>query len=104
MTDSFFAYKFTFSKKGMMKYISHLDIARLFQRAGRRADVPFLLSQGFNRRPKISFERALKLGVESEEEKVVFRLKVSWPADELKERLQAQLPDGISIKKAEVIK
>lgn len=104
MTQRPSVYKFTFSKKGMMKYISHLDLARLFQRAGRRAEAPFLLSQGFNRRPKISFERALKLGVESEEERVVFRLKVPLPADEFKEKLQTQLPDGIRIKKVEVIK
>lgn len=96
-------YKIIFAKKGNMKYISHLDLVRLFQRATRRADIPVALSKGFSPRPKIRFKRALKLGVESEAEEAIFQLTSSLSLDDFKSRLQRQLPEGISIKHVEVI-
>ncbi|MFH1778466.1 MAG: TIGR03936 family radical SAM-associated protein [Candidatus Omnitrophota bacterium] len=96
-------YRIIFAKKGNMKYISHLDLVRLFQRATRRADIPVALSKGFSPRPKIRFKRALKLGVESEAEEAVFQLTSSLSLDDFKNRLQRQLPEGISIKHVEVI-
>lgn len=93
--------EFVFSKQGMMRYISHLDLMRLFIRALRRADIPVKMTEGFNPHPKFSIRRALKLGVESprEEASVVLRLCIS-PLD-FKTRLQQQLPEGIEIKDAE---
>lgn len=96
-------YRIIFAKKGNMKYISHLDLVRLFQRATRRADIPVALSKGFSPRPKIRFKRALKLGVESEAEEAIFQLTSSLSLDDFKNRLQRQLPEGISIKHVEVI-
>lgn len=96
-------YRIIFAKKGNMKYISHLDLVRLFQRATRRADIQVALSKGFSPRPKIRFKRALKLGVESEAEEAIFQLTSSLSLDDFKNRLQRQLPEGISIKHAEVI-
>ncbi|MDY4561321.1 MAG: TIGR03936 family radical SAM-associated protein, partial [Peptostreptococcus porci] len=54
-----------FTKLGDMKYISHLDVQRLFQRVFRRAEVRLSYSQGFNPHPKMSYGNALALGVES---------------------------------------
>ena len=54
---------FVFSKKGAMKYIGHLDLMRLFTRAMRRANLPLKMSEGFSPHPKLSFKRALKLGL-----------------------------------------
>lgn len=96
-------FKVVFSKKGQMKYISHLDLMRLFHRASRRAGIPLVLSQGFSPRPKISFKRALKLGVESEAEEATFQLAAVIPAENFRDRLQAQLPEGITIKNIEVM-
>lgn len=89
---------FIFSKTGLMRYISHLDLMRLFFRAMRRAGLPLKLSEGFSPHPKLSFKRALKLGVEgdNEEASVILRFPVE-PID-FKNSLQKQLPEGIKVK------
>lgn len=97
------AFRVIFAKKDRMKFISHLDLMRLFQRVARRADLPLAISQGFSPRPKISFKRALKLGIESESEEATFRLKGEVSSEDFKNRFQAQLPEGIVIKNIEVI-
>ncbi|MCM8796832.1 MAG: TIGR03936 family radical SAM-associated protein [Candidatus Omnitrophica bacterium] len=89
---------FVFSKKGTMKYISHLDLMRLFMRAMRRAGLPLKLTEGFNPHPRLSIKRALKLGVESEYEEGCIFLREPVSNREFKERLQKQLPEGIQIK------
>jgi len=81
-----------------MKYISHLDLMRLFMRAMRRADFPLKITEGFSPHPKISIKRALKLGIESENEEATVILKELINPEEFKERLQRQLPEGIQIK------
>ncbi len=88
---------FTFSKKGAMKFISHLDLMRLFARATRRAALPVKITEGFSPHPKISLKRALKLGVESDNEEAIFVLKEPVSPEEFKERLQEQLPEGIRV-------
>jgi radical SAM-linked protein len=88
---------FEFNKKGQMRYISHLDLMRLLVRAMRRADLPLKLSEGFSPHPKLSLNRALKLGVESECEQGSIVLKEFVKTDEIALRLSHQLPDGISI-------
>jgi len=88
---------FTFSKKGLMKYISHLDLMRLFMRALRRADLPIKMTEGFSPHPKISIKRALKLGLESDNEEASFVLRKPLDPEDFKERLQRQLPEGIII-------
>jgi len=90
--------QFIFSKKGLMKYISHLDLMRLFMRAMRRAELPLKISEGFSPRPKLSIARALKLGLESENEEAAVELKEFVRPQDFKTRLQMQLPQGITIK------
>ena len=96
-------YRVVFAKKGLMKFISHLDLVRLFHRAARRAEIPLVISQGFSPRPKISFKRALKLGLESESEEAVFHLAGQISKEDFEKRLQAQLPEGIVINNTEEI-
>lgn len=91
-----------FAKRGLMTFISHLDLLRLFQRALRRANIPFSLTRGYNPHPKVSIQRALKLGEESGHEVVIFSLDEAMDPGEFKARLSQQLPDGIEIK--EVVK
>lgn len=88
-----------FCKKGILRYISHLDIVRLFQRALRRAGLPVALSQGFSPHYRISFGNALKLGVESEGEKAEFSLNEWIDPEEFKSRLNRKLPEGIKVVK-----
>ena len=80
-----------------MKYISHLDLMRLFMRALRRADLPIKMTEGFSPHPKISIKRALKLGLESDNEEASFVLRKPLDPEDFKERLQRQLPEGIII-------
>jgi radical SAM-linked protein len=90
--------RFIFTKKGAIKYISHLDLMRLFSRALRRADFPLKMSEGFTPRPKLSIVRALKLGLESEHEEARIVLRECIRPEDFRERLQKQLPAGIEIK------
>ncbi len=86
-----------FSKKGLMRYISHLDLLRLFGRALRRAGVPLEVSGGFSKHPEVKIKRALKLGLESDNEEVEIGLREQISLEEFKNKLQAQLPEGIKI-------
>ncbi len=86
-----------YSKTGLMIYISHLDLLRMFQRALRRAKLPIFITGGFHPHPKISFKRALKLGVESLDEEATFYLSVPVEPEAFREKLQKQLPEGIEI-------
>jgi len=92
--------QFVFSKKGTMKYISHLDLMRLLMRAMRRAELPLKISEGFNPHPRLSIARALKLGAESDHEEAAVMLREFVKPQDFKDRLQMQLPQGITIKEA----
>ena len=87
-----------FSKVGIIRYISHLDLMRVFARALRRSGLPVALSKGFNPRLKISFARALKLGVESTKEEATFQIEKPIKTEDFKIRLAKELPQGIEIK------
>ena len=93
--------KFIFSKKDAMRYISHLDLMRLLIRAMRRSVLPLKLTEGFSPHPKLSLKRALKLGLESQNEEGIIVLKDTIDNQEFKEKLQRQLPEGIEIKDVE---
>jgi len=84
-----------------MRYISHLDLMRLFMRAMRRADLPLKMTEGFSPHPKLSIKRALKLGVESDNEEASIVLTQTVSPQDFKNRLQRQLPQGIQIKNVE---
>jgi len=87
----------TFCKKGDLRYISHLDIVRLFQRAVRRAELKVSISQGFTPHYRIGFSNALKLGVESEGEGAVFTIDGWIDPEEFKKKINEKLPEGVKI-------
>ncbi len=86
-----------FCKKGILKYISHLDIVRLLQRAVRRAGLPVALSEGYTPHYRISFGKALKLGIESENEEAVFKMEKEMHPEEFEARINEKLPEGIKV-------
>jgi len=94
---------FIFAKKGLMRFISHLDLMRLFMRAFRRADFPFKTSQGFNPHIKLSIKRALKLGLESENEEATVTLRERMGREEFLTKFQDKLPQGIDIKEVNIL-
>jgi len=55
------------------------------------------MTQGFNPHLKISIQKALKLGIESDQEQVLFYLKEAIPPERFKERFNDMLPKGIQI-------
>lgn len=88
-----------FTKGKEVKYISHLDLMRVFQRAIRRSGIPISYSSGYNPHQEISFGAPLALGVTSEAEYVDLKLAEPMEADKIKELLNSTLPDGIRILK-----
>lgn len=92
-----------FSKTGLLRFISHLDLMRLFQRALRRAEVPVFITKGFNPHPKLSIMPALKLGQESDKLEAVFKLDSLMRTQEIKMRLQDKLPEEIKISEVKTI-
>ncbi len=91
------AVKVIFSKTGDMRFISHLDLVRLFQRASRRAGIPVSITKGFSPRLKISIKRALKLGAESGSEEAVFYMDTHVEPGVFKALMNSALPDGVKI-------
>lgn len=91
-----------FSKTGMGKYISHLDLLRTFTRAIHRAGLPVRYSQGFNPHQLITFSLPLALGVTSETEFVDIDFEDGTDKGEVVEKLNRNLPPDIRILKASV--
>lgn len=88
------------SKQGRIKYVSHLDMFRIMQRAVRRAEIPLWYTEGFNPHPYISFLLALSLGVESKGEPVDIKIVGNMTPQEVKDRLNATLPEGLRVESA----
>ncbi len=86
-----------FSKTGDMKYISHLDLVRLFHRVLRRAGIDITYTQGFNPHPIISFATALSLGVESYGEYFDLKMNEKIPFKDFQQRVNRNMPKGIRI-------
>jgi len=89
--------RITFSKKGALRYIGHLDLQMLWERAARRAGLPLAYSHGFHPQAKISFASALPLGFSSRTEEMDMRLQTEMDLSELTGRLKKALPAGIAI-------
>lgn len=92
-----------YCKNGPIKYISHLNLAQVFTRALRRADIPVVISGGFNPRFRISFGPPLPLGISSTSEYLDIRLKEEVKGEELTEKLNLVLPRGLKVLQAKTI-
>ena len=86
-----------YAKRGKMRFASHLDVARAFERGVRRAGLPIAYSAGFTPHPKISYAGGAPTGVASEAEYLSLTLTSRAEADAVRERLNAALPDGIDV-------
>jgi radical SAM-linked protein len=86
-----------FGKFGALKYTSNLDVAKIWERVLRRADLPILYSKGFNTRPRIQLASALALGITSESEFLEVSLKEVITLDGLLDQLTAVSPQGLQI-------
>jgi radical SAM-linked protein len=84
-----------FTKLGKVRWTSHRDVARMWERALRRAELPVAYSEGFSPRPRMSFGLALSTGHESLGEYLDVELAEPVDAAALPPRLTPALPDGI---------
>ena len=92
-----------FSKEDKIRFVSHRDVARLFERALRKLRVPVAYSEGFSPRPKLSFGLALSVGHESDAEYLDVRLDEPVDLEALTPQLTAALPAGINVTAAELL-
>ncbi|MGH3621048.1 MAG: TIGR03936 family radical SAM-associated protein [Sciscionella sp.] len=95
-----FRLRLRYAKRGRLRFTSHRDIARAFERSLRRVGAPMAFSQGFSPHPRISWVGAAPTGVASEAEYVELGLTREVDPDELSQRLSEALPDGLDVLEA----
>ncbi|MBQ8015113.1 MAG: DUF2344 domain-containing protein [Clostridia bacterium] len=86
-----------FKKDGLAVYISHLDMNRCMTRAVRRANIPLWYTEGFNPHPYMTFLMPLPLGQTGLREPLDIRIENDMSFKEIKDRLNAVMPEGIEI-------
>src|ERR1700759_1885668 len=89
-----------YTKRGRLRFTSHRDFARAFERALRRAEVPMAYSAGFTPHPKISYVGASPTGAASEAEYLEIGLAREVDVEQLRQSLDAALPPGIDVVEA----
>ena len=92
-----------YSKRGKVRFVSHRDMARAFERAIRLAGVPIAYSEGFSPRPRFAFGLALPTTFESDAEFVDVVLAAPIEPADLPAALTAALPDGIDVHDAAMV-
>lgn len=92
-----------YCKDGPIKYISHLNLTQVFTRTLRKANIPVVISGGFNPRFRISFGPPLPLGISSTSEYLDIRLKEEIKTEGLVEKLNRVLPQGLKVLRAKII-
>jgi radical SAM-linked protein len=95
--DQGFPVRLRFAKRGKVRFISHRDVARAFERAFRIERLPLAFTAGFVPRPKVSFGLALSVGHESDAEYLDFELEDAVDLDDWPDTLSAALPEGIAV-------
>ncbi len=101
--DAGYPVRVAFTKQGKVRFISHRDVARAFERAFRIEALPLSFTQGFSPRPKVSFGLALSVGHESDAEYLDVELASPIPLDSLPARLTRALPEGIDVVAVEAL-
>lgn len=86
-----------YAKRGRLRFTSHRDFGRAFERAVRRAGIPIGFSSGYTPHPKISYANAAPTGTGSEAEYLEIGLIVALDPADVRRRLDAALPDGLDI-------
>jgi radical SAM family uncharacterized protein/radical SAM-linked protein len=95
--------RFRFSKTGLMRFLSHLELMTAIQRAVARVDLPVACSSGYNPHPRISFGPALPVGVEGLREYLDMELMSPVNIERIVEVLNMALPQGLNIHGAKII-
>ena len=86
-----------YTKRGRLRFTSHRDFQRAFERALRRAEVPMAYSAGFTPHPKVSYANAAPTGTGSEAEYLEIALTEHRDPEKLRELLDESMPAGLDI-------
>ena len=86
-----------YAKRGRLRFTSHRDFSRAFERALVRAQVPMAYSSGFNPHPRISYAGAAPTGSASEAEYLEIGLAGETDPDDVRARLDEALPPGLDV-------
>jgi radical SAM-linked protein len=86
-----------YAKRGRLRFTSHRDFGRAFERAVRRAGVPIAFSSGFSPHPRISYAGAASTGSASEAEYLEIALTRVCEPEAVRAELDAALPDGLDV-------
>jgi radical SAM-linked protein len=89
--------RFRFRKDGPLRWLSHHDLIRTFERLLRRCELPFRRTRGFNPQPRLVFALSLPLGVIGCEEIVDIEFDAILPPEEVLSRMSQQSPPGLSL-------
>lgn len=92
-----FPVRLRFVKRGKVRFVSHRDVARAFERAFRVVQLPLAFTQGFSPRPRVSFGLALSVGCESDAEYLDVALERPVDLRSLLDALSDALPEGIEV-------
>lgn len=90
-------YVLKFYKEGYPRYISHLDLLRLFKRSFKRVGIRLEHSKGYNPHPKMSFAQPLSLGYTGKSEYLEFETKEPYDTQEMMDKLNEVLPQGLGV-------
>lgn len=89
-------HRFRFRKDGDLRFVSHLDLMRAFERLLRRSQLPYRSTEGFHPQPRVIFAMAMSLGIAGLEEVVEIEWTESVEPDEAFARLSLQVPPGLT--------
>ncbi len=87
-----------YEKMGQARYFGHLEMKNIFFRAIRRSGMTVKYTEGFHPMPKASFDDPLPVGMESEKETFVLTIDQTTVPEDVKRRLNMNLPDGLTVR------
>jgi radical SAM-linked protein len=92
-----------FTKQDDLRWISHRDLMRVWERLFRRAGVALSMTEGFHPKPRINFPSALAVGIAGLDELLEVDLAEEQTADSLRSTIEPQLPPGMNVHEIEVL-
>jgi radical SAM-linked protein len=92
-----------FTKRDDLRWLSHRDLMRLWERLFRRASVPLGMTEGFHPKPRMNFPSALAVGIAGDNELLEVELSEAWSAERLSQAIAEQAPPGLQIRRVEVV-
>jgi radical SAM-linked protein len=95
--------KISYAKKGQAKFFGHLELASIFSRTLKRANIPVKFSEGFHPKPKISFHDPLPVGIESTNESLFITVPKHMVCDDIIFKLNRCLPSGLKAHDCKVV-